>query len=109
MTVAITDEGAVKCISAKQFAGLLTIPDFPGLWGIMAFPVCNELREPFTLTGLGGHFCEAILEVALNVVLFDALADDVIAAPLDVPEHIGDALAMFLANFLEAADPVNEL
>ena len=59
--------------------------------------------------GLQGDFRKAAFQIAANAVFLDPLMDDFMAAPAELPEHVGDALAVLLADSGQAVDAVDEL
>jgi hypothetical protein len=65
--------------------------------------------QPFDLPGFGSNLRPAILQVTVDAVFPDTLANDVVAAPLHIPDHVGDAVAMLFQELVEPAAAVNQL
>ena len=105
VAVPVTYEGAIKCVGSE----LCSIPDLVGFRCIV-LPACRDvLVEPLDLSRLDRNLGIAVFEVAFDTVLRDALADDVIAAPLHVPHEVGNAVSMPVVELVETAAAMNEL
>ena len=109
VAVAIAGKCPDKLIGPQQVAGLVPVPGFVFIRMIVFDPFLDVFIEVGQLAFLDRYFDESGLQIALNPVLFDALVNDVITAPFDVPNQVGDALAMLLCNLPEPADAVDQL
>ena len=61
------------------------------------------------LPGLRRDLNETVLEIAIDTVFLNPLADDVIAAPLQVPDERSDTVAVLLRDLPETAHAVDHL
>ena len=107
--VAVTGERAEKRVGSEHRFGPGAIPDFIAMRKIARRPFGGGRLDVVELGWLACHFDVTVLEVAVDCVFRDALADDFIAAPAHLPERVGDRLAMAPANLAEPLEPVDEL
>lgn len=61
------------------------------------------------LTGFPRCYQKATFEIALDAIFPDALVDDVIAAPTEIPDHVGNSFAVPCLNLAQAADAIDQL
>jgi len=109
VAVAVANEAAEIGIGAQPVAGLFAVPDFVFVGEIMALPVCGVFFEIVQVPRLQRRLDKAAFQIALNAVFLDPLVDNVVATPFQVPQHVGDAWPVFLADLFQSADAIDEL
>ncbi len=65
--------------------------------------------EVIQVPALDSHFDVAVLQIAGDPVSFNAFVDDVVTAPVHVPEHVRDTVAIAPEKFALAADAADYL
>ena len=107
--IAIAYKCAVIRIGTELVARLLAVPDFVCFGRVVALAGRCEVVYPLELFRLYRDLGEAVLEIAVDIVLCDTFTNDVIAAPLHVPDEIGDAVPVLLLDLVETTTAMNEL
>ena len=107
--IAVTDKAADESVGTQHPAGFFTAPQFVLIRMIMPFHPGGVLFQVSHVPRLQGGFDEAIFQITFDAILRHPVMDDVIAAPAQVPQHVGDAVAVFLLYFREPVDAVDQL
>ena len=87
----------------------LPVPDFVFVREAVFLALLDVFVKPGDLSRIGRNFQISTLDVALDVVLLDPLVNNVIATPLEVPDHVGNAVAVLLLDLGEPANAIDDL
>ena len=75
-------------VGTEHVAGFFAVPNLVAVLTRMSFAILRIFVEIGDLAWFRGYLEKTVFEIALNVVPGDTLANDVITAPAQRPQHI---------------------
>ena len=109
MAVTVTGEAADIGVGSQHGAGPVPVPQFVFEGEPATLARSGIFLEVHHLSRLQCNFDKAALEIAVDTVFLDPLIDDVIAPPPQVPQHVGDTVAVLLADPFQPVDSVDQV
>ena len=109
MAISVAGECAEKGIGAQIRTGLFPVPRFILVWEVMPGSLLDVLIYIGELPRLQRSLNETAFEITINAVFLHAVVNNVVAAPLEIPQHVSDSVAVLLANFAQPANAIDQL